>query len=880
MKIIQKRIYEGENIYSHKKCIRIDVDLKGYSEVPSKDIPNFNFNLINIIPELKTHRCGIDEEGGFVKRLEEGTYLAHICEHIMIAIQNNLGLDVSYGKAREIQGDMYYIIIQYEYKNTAMEVVNLAVDLINSLIEQNTINFKGRMRIIKTILQNEQMGCTTKAICNAAKECGIPVMQLWNSNIYQIGYGKMGRIIEASIGNKTSCVGVDISCDKLLTKELLKNQNIPVAEGEKVFNLIGLLQQAEKIGYPVVLKPQCGNKGQGVILDIRNQRELVSSYIDLRKNQKEILIEKYFEGKDYRVCVVNYKVVAVSLRIAPYVVGNGVDNIKKLIYIINENPIRGEDHEKALTKIKIDTQLISGLLKRGFRLDYVPSKGEKVLLRENANLSTGGIAIDCTEKICEENIEYCINAAKTLGLDICGVDICTPNIGIPLDENDGVILEVNAAPGIRMHEQPSKGKGRNVGKAILEMLYDQNPQSIPIVSITGTNGKTTTARLMSHVLRKMGNTVGMTSTDGIYLNDKCIHKGDDSGFDSARTILMNKEVDVAVLETARGGLVRNGLAYELADVAIITNITNDHLGLDDINSMEELSFVKALVGEAVKKNGFVIINADDRYSKNIIERFTAEKIYFSKFKENPLVKENICNGKMAVFIENNKICVVNNYRKYEIISISELPISYNGKLEYNIENAMAACAGLVGLKIDYCMISKGFKDFELNEKCNSGRFNIYNCFDRKIILDYGHNIEGYKAVMSSLKKIKGTNSLIGVIGIPGDRKDDIGYAIGEICAKNLDKIVIKEDKDTRGRESGEIAKILEKAILQVNKNTNPIICLDEVEALKYAIKISEKNDIIVVFYEKLEPLLEFINNKSISETNISRKRYKQYSSNL
>ncbi|AQR93306.1 cyanophycin synthetase [Clostridium saccharoperbutylacetonicum] len=867
MKIIQKRIYEGQNIYSHKKCIRIDVDLEGYSEISSAEIPNFNINLIKIIPELKKHRCGIDENGGFVKRLEEGTYLAHICEHIMIAIQNNLGIDVSYGKAREVSGDIYYVIVQYEYKNTVHEVANLAIDLINSLIRQMPLNYEQRIKIIKGILQKEHMGTTTKAICDAAKEYKLPVMQLGDSNIYQIGYGKKAKIIEASIGDKTSCVGVDISCDKLLTKELLRNQNIPVAEGHKVHNLFSLLQEAEKIGYPVVLKPQCGNKGNGVILNIKNHKQLVDAYINLQKIHKDIIIEKYYQGKDYRVCVVNYKVEAVALRIAPFVIGNGKDNLKMLIDIINEDPLRGEDHEKALTKIKIDSELISCLLKRGFELDYIPKKGEKIVLRENANLSTGGMAIDCTEKICDKNIEYCINAAKILGLDICGIDICTKDISIPIDEGNGIILEVNAAPGIRMHHYPSKGKRRDVGKAIFEMLYDEEPSNIAVISITGTNGKTTTTRLISHVLKKIGNDVGMTSTDGVYLNDKCIHKGDDTGFDSARTILMNKDVDIAVLETARGGLVKRGLAYDLADVAIITNITNDHLGLDGIDSMEQLCFVKALVGEAVKENGFVVINADDEYSKTIINRFTAEKIYFSKFKDNPLVQENIATGKIAIFIENDKIIVVNNKRKYEIVSIKDLPITYDGNLEYNIENAMAACGGLVALEVDYCMITKGFMEFGLGNNSNVGRFNVYDYKNRKIILDYAHNIEGYKAVISSLIGMKKENDLIGVIGIPGDRQNEIGYAIGEICANTLDKIVIKEDRDKRGRKPGEIAELLKEAVLKVNKNANLMICLEEVEALNNAINISKPGDTIVVFYEKLEPLLEFVSKEKINEIN-------------
>lgn len=862
MKIIQTRAYEGENIYSHKKCIRVDVDLEGYCEIPSKEIPNFNFNLVKIIPELKTHRCGIDEEGGFVKRLKEGTYLAHICEHITIAIQNKLGIEVSYGKAREIEGDNYYIVVQYEYKNTAIDAVKLAVDIINSLINQCLLDFNGRIYLLKDVLRSEEMGPSTKAICSAAKEYNLPITQLGNSGIYQLGYGKMGRVIEATIGSKTGCVATDISCDKLLTKELLRNQNIPIAEGSKVFNIIGLLKEAEEIGYPVVIKPQYGNKGKGVILNIETERELLKSYNILKEKYKDIIIERYVNGNDYRVCVVNYKVIAASLRVAPFVIGNGKDNLKKLIDIANENPLRGEDHEKPLTKIKIDSELISCIEKKKLCLDSIPKSGQKVFLRENANLSTGGMAIDCTEKICNENIEYCINAAKTLGLDICGVDICTEDISKPINKSGGIIMEINSAPGIRMHHYPSEGKKRDVGKSIVEMLYDGNPRSIPIVSITGTNGKTTTTRLISHVLRKMGNNVGMTSTDGIYLNDKCIHRGDDSGFNSAKTILLNRDVDIAVLETARGGLIRKGLAYNLADVAVITNITNDHLGVDGINSVEELSFVKALVGEAVKKDGFVVINADDKLSKTIVNRFKAEKIYFSKYKENKLIKESILNGGTVVFVENNIIYVISKNKKYKIVSTKELPLSYNGNLEYNIENAMAACAALVGLKVDYCMISKGFMDFKLNDKDSNGRFNLYECCGRKIILDYGHNIEGYKAVLSSLQKIKNGNNLIGVIGMPGDRKDDIAYEIGAICANELDKVVVKEDKERRGRKLGEMASLLEKSIIDNDKSISVKVYLDEVEALKYALDESNEGDIIVVFYEKLAPLLELIKKEN------------------
>ncbi|MGO5137870.1 cyanophycin synthetase [Clostridium butyricum] len=866
MKIVKKRIYEGKNIYSHKKCIRIDVDLEGYSEIPSKKIPNFNFNIVEILPELKKHRCGIDEEGGFVKRLEEGTYLAHICEHCIIAIQNLLGMDVSYGKAREIKGELYYIIVQYEYENTAIEIINLAVDLINSLIKSSPINFNGRLQEIKQTLQRETIGPSTRSICDAAKNYGLPVTELGKSGIYQIGYGKQGRIIEAAISNKTNCVGVDISCDKFLTKQLLDIQNIPVAEGRKVFNIIGLLREAEFIGYPVVIKPQYGNKGKGVMLNLKNEKELIKAYTSLLKITKDIIIEKYVKGNDYRICVVDYKVVAASLRVVPFVIGDGKSNIKALINILNNDPLRGQDHEKPLTTIKFDKELCNCLYRQNMSLDYIPNKGEKVILRENANLSTGGIAVDCTDDVCDENIDYCIRAAKALGLDICGVDICTEDISIPIDKQNGIVMEVNAAPGIRMHHFPSQGKKRDVGKAIVDMLYEGRPSNIPVISVTGTNGKTTTTRMIGHVLKMMGMNTGITSTDGIYINDKCIHKGDDSGFNSAKTLLLNRDVEAVVLETARGGLVRRGLAYDLADVAVITNITNDHLGLDGIDSMEDLMFVKSLVGEEVNENGYTVINADDEYSKRILDRISCEKIYFSKSKDNELIKENINNGKIAVFIEDNNICVINNHRKYLIMSIDELPISYNGILTYNIENAMAACAALVGLNIDYCMISKGFSDFMPCDD-NEGRFNMFEYYGRKVILDYGHNIEGYKAVLSCINKLKTKNKLIGVVGVPGDRQDNVIKEIGEICCEYLDEIIIKEDKDRRGRSIGEVSQLLKISMLKNSNKKNVKVYLDEVDALEYAIKISKKDDIIIVFYENIEPLLNYINNNEQERIN-------------
>ena len=861
MKIKNQKIFEGRNIYSHKKCIRLDVDLCGYSDIPSKDIKGFNEGLLKMLPELKTHRCGIDEEGGFVKRLKEGTYLSHICEHIIIAIQNKLGIDVSYGKSREIKGDFYYIIFQYEYKAVGIESARLSIDIINSLISGIKFDFDKRMKLLTEILNNEIIGPSTLAIKNAALRYNLPVFEIGDSGFYQIGYGKQGRMIEATIGANTSCISTDIASDKMLTKELLIQQNIPVADGAKIYNAISLLKEGERIGYPLVIKPRFGSKGNGVALNLKSDKELIKAYNYLKDIHNELMIERYVEGNDYRVCVVNYNVVAVSLRIPPFIIGDGKNNIKNLIRILNSDSKRGYDHEKPLTKIKIDDSLLKFLEKQNMNLLTIPERGKKIKLRENANLSTGGIAIDCTDKISEENKKICIRAAQTIGLDICGIDIKTTDIEKSLHEN-GVIMEINAAPGIRMHHYPTEGRVRDVGEAILKLQYNGVPHNIPVVSITGTNGKTTTTRLISHVLKSMGYTVGMTSTEGTYIDGECIQTGDNSGYYSAKTVLLNKNVEVAVLETARGGIIRNGLAYDLADVAVITNITEDHIGIDGIEDMNELSKVKALVGEAVKKDGYVIINADDEWSIKILDRIKNEKIFFSMNNENEIIKKAINEGKIAIYVKDNYLYANNNKREYKIIGIKNIPITLDGVLEFNIQNIMAACGALIGMRIDYCMIAKGFKTFKLNENYNLGRFNIYDLNGIKVILDYGHNIEGYRAVLKCLKKIK-NKRVIGVIGIPGDRNDNMALSVGKLCGKYIDKIYIKEDRDKRGRKKEEMARLLEKGVLLSGEKKFYKIILDEKEALKEALKTSLKGDIIVVFYEELQPLIDVINEYKI-----------------
>ena len=864
MKILDYRIYEGKNIYSHKKSIKLTVDLEGYKDIPSSKIPNFNYNILNILPELREHRCGIYQEGGFVIRLEEGTYLAHICEHMIIAMHNRIGIDICFGKAREIKDDLYYIIFQYSYKQTALAIANLAVELVNALTKNIAIDFHEQLEHIKAIMKREVIGPSTEAICSAALERGIPVMSLGDSGYYQLGYGKQGRVIEAAISPETSCVGVDISCDKLLTKKLLDQQWIPVPQGAKVHNALELLKLADNMGYPVVLKPQYGSKGSGVCINIKDDIDLMEKYSELKGIFNDLIIEKCHKGKDYRVCVVDYKVCAVALRIPPFVMGNGSSTIIELIEEINSQESRGDDHEKPLTKIKIDGDVLRCLYNKNYNLDMVLSKGESLFLRENANISTGGVAIDCTEEICSENIEICIRAAKALGLDICGIDLCCNDISKPLQGQQGVVLEVNAAPGLRMHHYPFRGEKRDVAGAIVDMLFKESPKSIPIISITGTNGKTTTTRLIGHTLSLMGYKVGMTTTGGIYIDKTCIATGDTTGVESAKTVLLNREVEVAVLETARGGIIRNGLGYDLADVAVITNISDDHLGIEGINSLEDLALVKALVAEAVKVEGYAVLNGDDYWSMSILERVKSNKIIFSKTRENKYLLDNLKAGGFGIYLKEDLLCVEKDQRVYTLCSVKDIPITYNGLLSHNIENAMAATAALLGSGVDYCMITKGLMSFLGNEVDNPGRFNVYDFNNFKVILDYGHNIEGYKAVLCSLKQLK-HKRLVGIIGVPGDRLKENVIELGRISSDHLDHIYIKEDRDKRGRCEGEIASLLEKGVKEKGFKNYDII-LDEVDALKVAIENAQSGDLIVLFFEDYKRVCEFLKDCNVLES--------------
>jgi cyanophycin synthetase len=870
MNIVDKRIYTGRNIYSHKLCIRLTVDVEELADVPTKDLTGFNEKLLKALPGLAMHRCSLDYVGGFKDRLDEGTYLPHVYEHMLIEMQNSLGfIDIRHGRARIIKDSMYHVIFQYENDEAALLCVEAGLKCINAFIKGSNFDMKSELERIDKIIAQKRMGPSTKAIFDEAKKRDIPVIKIGKDSILQLGYGKHQHRIEATLSSNTSCVGVDISCDKELTREVLKSSNVPITQGDVAENIVGVIKLCRSIGFPVVIKPINGCKGKGVTVGITNEAEAIEAYNEALRFNPKVLVERYISGNDYRILVINGKIAAVTHRIPPFVTGDGVHTIMDLIEIENENPRRGYDHEKPMTKIAIDDIMINYLRKKGLSLAYIPQTDESVTVRFNANLSTGGVAKDCTDIIHTENIEIAINAARAVGLDIAGIDVCTEDISKSIRTQGGAVIEVNAAPGIRMHMYPECGKPRNVAADIIDYIFKDAPKAIPLVSITGTNGKTTVTRLIAHILSMRGMNVGMTTTSGVFINNEMLVKGDTTGPESAKMVLLDKSVDAAVLETARGGILRRGLGYDKADVGVITNISEDHLGLDGINTIEDLVSVKSLVVEAIKDNGYAILNATDQNVMQLIDRVKANIIFFSLTGENSIIKKQISENKKCVFCSDGNICYFDGNTEHKMIQISEIPISLGGKLIYNVENTMAAISACIGLNINTNEILAGIYSFLPNADQNPGRFNVYKVNNFKVVVDYGHNIEAYKATIKSLKKLDGKR-LVGVIGVPGDRTNKSIIELGKIAAEGLDFIYIKEDIDKRGRKNYEVAQLLEQGVRLGGKpKDNYRIILNEGEALGAAIRNAKEGDIIIVFYEDYQLIKKVLCNIERDEESIN-----------
>jgi cyanophycin synthetase len=874
--IISIQPYKGRNIHSHKPVIKAVVDLGNLYDTPTNQIDGFNERLLKLLPGLATHVCSLGYEGGFVERLNEGTYLTHVTEHMVLELQGLMGYEVYYGKSRAAdKPSVYYLVFEYKNEKLAVECLLASVEMINMLVLGEMPDIEAILTHLRRMAAESDLGTTTGAIYREALKRNIPVKCLEHSSVLQLGNGKYTRYIEASLTDRCGCVAADIASNKHLTKQILSEAGLPVPRGDIAYTFRSAAAAAAAIGWPVVVKPFDANQGKGVFTNIIDIKELEKAFETATRYSHAVLVEKHIPGRDYRLLVAGGKMVAAAERRAPFVIGDGVSTIRQLVDIENRNPLRGADHEKPLTIIRIDDMSRQVLAKSGYNEDSIPAAGEKVLLRFNGNLSTGGTARDCTDEVHPLNAELAVKAAQLMELDIAGIDITCNDISVPLDEENGAIIEVNAAPGLRMHIYPTEGTPRNVAGDILDYLFSKGePSSIPIVSVTGTNGKTTVARMIAHTLGLDGTVVGMTSTSGIYIGGECILKGDNTGVLSAARVLRDTRVEAAVLETARGGIIKRGLGYDLADVGVIVNISDDHLGMDGVETLEDLAMVKSLVAEAVKPDGSAVLNADDKMTPLILKRIKCRPLLFATKYDNLLLQRSIKEGNKAVYMKDGAVYIAANGNETFVARIEDIPITFGGKAACNIENTLAAVSSLYALGIPPERIREGISGFKPDTSTNPGRFNIFEMDGFSVMLDYGHNFAGYSAAVEMMRCFK-ASLYTGVIGMPGDRRDESISEVGRLCGRSFSKIYIKEDSDLRGRDAGEVADLLYSAAISEGMDKNSVnVIYQETKALETAIMDAVPGEMIVMFYEEFEPAVEVIEKcRRVLEAKSKKKRF-------
>lgn len=858
MKVLETRVFRGPNIYSLKPVIRLLLDIEELEERPSNTIDNFTDRLIEMIPTLHEHRCSEGVPGGFILRLRTGTWMGHIVEHISLELQCLVGTPVGYGKCRSAgRPGLYNVIYSYVEEKVGLQAGKIAIRLVEHLVYGSEFNYAEEMRALAQTLERSSYGPSTQAMIDKAKERDIPVLRLNDRNLVQLGHGVYQKRIQATVTSLTNLIAVDIACDKELTKKLLDDVGIPVPKGEVVDSLESALDAAHDIGYPVVVKPLDGNHGKGVAINVRDDETLKKAFLAAQHYSEDVIIERYVKGRDHRILVVNGEVVAVSERVPAHVVGNGKNSLRELVEITNRDPRRGEGHEKPLTKIVINPESERLIEEQGLTLDSVPADGQIVYLKYTANISTGGTAIDRTDDAHYSVLEMARRAARVIGLDIAGIDLITSDVTRPVEETGGAICEVNAAPGFRMHVHPTEGKPRDVATPVMDMLFPPGtPSRIPIIAVTGTNGKTTTVRMIAHIMKMAGRKVGLSTTDGIYIDGKKILTGDLTGPWSAQMVLRDPTVDCAVLETARGGILRSGLGFDRCNVGVITNITEDHLGMGGVDTLEDLAYVKSVVIEVVDPKGYAILNAEDPTVVALAEKSGGQVAFFGLDPQNGVLQKHRASGGTVITVVDNVIKIFQGTYEIPVMNINSIPATFNGKASVNVANAITAVlsAYLSGIKIDD--IRAGLKTFNTNFSSAPGRLNLESVGDFHVLLDYAHNIAAYEALSRFASNFK-VQRRIGVIAAPGDRRDIDLERIGTIVGKTFSHLIIKEDDNRRGRKVGEVAEILRAAALAAGMSADNIdVIVDEQEAVDTALKRGQKDDLILITCDNIKRCFE------------------------
>jgi cyanophycin synthetase len=871
MKIVSTNVYVGPNIWAHFRVIRHVLDLGELEHWPTGRLGDAYIEpLLGVLPGLHEHGCSYREPGGFIRRLreDEGTWLGHVMEHVAIELQNVAGSPVTYGRTRSIEGQPghYNVVFEYKDEDVGREASALALKLLLSLLPDEIKtdgapaadwDFREERDSFIRYAQARALGPSTASLVKAAEARDIPWLRLNRYSLVQFGHGRYQQRIQATTTSRTSNIAVELAGDKEETNGILRDLGLPVPEQRIVRSATDAERAAKRIGFPVVLKPLAGNHGRGVSINLKTAEDVKIAFEKAREHGRTIIVESYIEGFDHRLLVIDGKLVAAAKREPGHVVGDGKRTIEQLVDVVNEDPRRGVGHEKVLTRLEFDHQAERLLKKIAYDKDTVPAKDEIVYLRSTANLSTGGTARDVTDTIHPDNREMAMRAISAIGLDIGGVDFLTRDITLSYREAGGAICEVNAGPGFRMHVAPSEGTPRDVGGAVVDMLFPPGaPTRVPIAAVTGTNGKTTTSRMLAHILKLSGMTVGLTSTDGVYIDGKLSVPGDMTGPKSAHMILRDPSVDAAVMETARGGMLRSGLGFERCNVAACLNISADHLGLRGIDTLEQLAEVKRVPIEIA--TDAAVLNADDPLCLQMADYTDAARLsYVTMNSSHSLVKQHIRAGGQAFVLEQamngHMITIYNGETHTPLLWTHLIPATIEGRAMHNVQNAMFAAALAFNMDVSLEDIRHGLRTFDSTFFQAPGRMNIYDEHPFKVILDYAHNPAAVKAICDVAGRFEVDGRRIVVLAAPGDRRDQDIREIAEIAAGHFDHYICRRDDNTRGRGPDEVAVMLKDKLLEDGVHVDAIeVIPDEQEATRHALEIADTGDLVLILGDNVK----------------------------
>ncbi len=866
MEILEIRTLRGPNYWSGywKKLIIMRLDIGAYEDMPTDKIDGFYGRMNEVIPSLLTHGCSYQEEGGFLRRVQEGTWAGHVIEHFALELQTLAGMDTGYGRTRETDSrGIYNVVFSYFEEQVGQFAGRAAVKLFTDIagdtpLDEIKSGLAEDIQRMREIREEVRFGPSTGAIIEEAVSRNIPYIRLNDQSLVQLGYGVYQKRIQATTTANTNMIAVDIAGNKHATKTLLGDMGVPVPKGYRIREEEELESTVNRVGFPLVIKPLDGNHGKGATVGVHSLEDARTAFEKAREYGRWVIVEQQLTGSDFRALVVNNRLIAVAERVPAHVIGNGKSTVQELIDETNADPRRGYGHENVLTEIEVDGQTLRCVRHAGYELDSVLPEGEMLLLKTTANISTGGTAIDRTDELHPENVFLFERIARIIGLDVAGIDIIANNVSQPLHESGGGIIEVNAAPGFRMHLSPSEGIGRNVAEHVLDMLFPPGTEArIPIFAITGTNGKTTTTRLIAHILKGSGRTVGFTTTDGTYIQNQQIVQGDNTGPVSAQLVLKDPTVEVAVLETARGGIIRSGLGFDYCDIGVVTNIDSDHLGLKDVNTLGDLARVKSVVPRAVGRRGYAVLNAEDEHVYKMRELVDGKVVCFSMDENHPNIRRRAERGRVSCVYENGFVTILKGKWKVRVEKVANIPLTYGGRAEFMTQNVLAATLACFVHGVSIEDIRVGLTTFNAGTAQTPGRLNFVEVGPVTVLMDYAHNPSGFRGLTNFINKLPNKYRTV-VLNGTGDRRDDDIREMGLIAGEHFDRVVIRRGNYLRGRQPEDMVRLLQEGIAQSGTDPQVRVIPESRDAIGHAIKNGRKGELVVTLADLVPDDIKYV----------------------